>query len=455
MKQFLKSALTVILAAAMVIPALAACDSSDTNERTSGTTAAATTSAETAGVTTTAPVTEGTPNPDIDFTALLSTNVYAVAGLEQAENLVKRYYNSRSHMVKRSFSEGWDAEIWYVAAFLDAMSEAYRLYPESETIKNAYIDCLDNCLPGYRVTNATITPPSGERYRGITYYNAGKNSSGDFYFDDNAWICIAYLTAYELLGKDEYLTRAEEILEFLWTGYDNYQGGGIYWSSTWKKDREGNDSNKGTCTNAPSSICYLWTYMLTGKEEYLERGKLLYEWVRKYIECNNGVYHAGINDPWQPAYDQGTMMYATVLLYLIEGDDAYLKQAKTSYNGTVAHMFNVSGRRGEQTASMIRNRIYKSWCIGWLIRGFNMYYLVDSRHSTIFMQYMEMVLDQTLKTKDRNGQYDPFFCSSGTDFWDKSTYDNEVIQPAGMTSVLLLTAYFDVFLRGSNESLSE
>ncbi|MGM9681575.1 MAG: glycoside hydrolase family 76 protein [Eubacteriales bacterium] len=439
MMKFCRSLLTAVLAAGMLITAFAGCSGKTPDDKTlfgSNTSA-------------TSPDAPGSTAPDP--AALLSENRYAAVSLEQAEQLISKYYNKRTHTVKTSLTDSNPAYIWPVASFLEALSEVYTLYPENKTVKDAYLDCLDNCLPTYRVDNATIrNVETGESFRGQTYYNASRGNAGDFYYDDNAWICIRFLTAYEQFGNEDYLTRAKEILEFLWTGWDEYQGGGIYWSS---KFSDNGKSAKGICTNGPSCISHLWMYQITGESEYLERGKLLYEWVVSTLRDDKGIYFAGVGDPWQPAYDQGTMMYATVLLYEIEGEERYLELAKQSYTSVTAHMFTVSGNRKNPDVTMNRNPIYKSWCIGWLVRGMNKYFTVDPSGRTVFMKYLELVLDQTLETKDKNGQYDPFFCSPGKDFWDKDEYDTEVIMPAGVTSVLAQTGYFDAFLRGSNEKL--
>lgn len=396
--------------------------------------------------------TEDDGQPTEEELLMLSENKYAAAALEQVEMLIAKYYDKPRHMVKTSLSDSYPAYVWPVASFLEALSEMYILYPDNETIRSTYLDCLDRCLTTYRVNNATITnPETGQTFTKQTYYNSSRSNAGDFYYDDNAWICIRFITAYEQFGDEKYLDNAKAILEFLWTGWDEYQGGGIYWSS---KFSDGGKSSKGACTNAPACISYLWMYRLTNEELYLERGKLLFDWLVATLRDTKGLYFAGVGDPWQACYDQGTMMYATTLMYEIEQDKSYLDLARRSYFAITSHIFSVDLSSGEPDVYMNRNPIFKAWCVGWLVRGLNKYYTVDSAEKTLFMQYMEEVLDKTLATKDENGQYDPFFCSPGSDFWDKDYYDNEVIMPAGVTAVLAQAAYFDVFLRGSNDSLS-
>jgi len=90
---------------------------------------------------------------------------------------------------------------------------------------------------------------------------------------------------------------------------------------------------------------------------------------------------------------------------------------------------------------MKRNPIFKSWCVGWLVRGEMLAYEVGSTAScTTFMRSLERTLLKTLKTKDENGHYDPFFCSPGTDFWDKDYFDHDVIMPMGGNGLVAVCA---------------
>ena len=109
-------------------------------------------------------------------------------------------------------------------------------------------------------------------------------------------------------------------------------------------------------------------------------------------------------------------------------------------------MFTSSSRGDKMVATMKRNPIYKSWCVGWLTRGMVKYMETSGqKKNNSYMKMLKNVMDQTLQTKDKNGQYDPFFCSKGTDFWDKNYHDNDVMQPAGIVIVLQLIAYYDVY----------
>ncbi|CUS10899.1 unnamed protein product [Tuber aestivum] len=53
----------------------------------------------------------------------------------------------------------------------------------------------------------------------------------DIYYDDNAQVAIALLRAYNIpsVSNPVYLTRAKRILDFLFTGWDSANGGGMKW----------------------------------------------------------------------------------------------------------------------------------------------------------------------------------------------------------------------------------
>ena len=65
----------------------------------------------------------------------------------------------------------------------------------------------------------------------IPGYDAYLSSPGnsDKYYDDNAWMVLTFVEAYEKTGERKYLLRAVEALRFVLSGWDEKLGGGIYW----------------------------------------------------------------------------------------------------------------------------------------------------------------------------------------------------------------------------------
>ena len=53
-----------------------------------------------------------------------------------------------------------------------------------------------------------------------------RGNGNDKYYDDNAWLVITFLEAYETTRDPRYLTRADETLKFVLSGWDEKGGGG-------------------------------------------------------------------------------------------------------------------------------------------------------------------------------------------------------------------------------------
>ncbi len=362
----------------------------------------------------------------------IDQSVYASAGIALVKQIINDYYDRSTHTLRPDLGRTDASSVWGVAAFVEAMAEAYRLCPDDPLIYSVYLDALNNCVGTYKV-QGKITTPTGQ-YQ-VTYYNATKWQSGDYYYDDDAWLCLQFLNAYELLGEEHYLELAEELLDFFWTGWDESLGGGIYWDKSF--------SSKNICDNGPCAIAYLRAYELTGNQNYLEKGKQIYDWCRQVLLENNlysdNIVINGFINTWKAAYNQGTMLCVGALLYRITGEARYLTETTAVWKATISHMFTQSGG----SVRMSGNPIYRSWCIGWLTRGFELYYTVDPTHNTEAMDKLTAVLANELKTKNYRGYtgyYDPYFCTG--DWADQSMTD--VIQPSGVATVFLLTGIYEL-----------
>jgi len=94
----------------------------------------------------------------------------------------------------------------------------------------------------------------------------------DRYYDDNVWLVLAYLEAYESLRDNRYLHLAEETMIFVLSGMDHLLGGGIYW-------KENNKESKHTCSNAPSALACYRLYHHTRDRKFRNTGNDLLAWL--------------------------------------------------------------------------------------------------------------------------------------------------------------------------------
>ena len=86
---------------------------------------------------------------------------------------------------------------------------------------------------------------------GLFGYDASANNSGlDRYYDDNEWMVLALVEAFEVTQSRPYLARAEETVKFILSGRDGVLGDGIYWHEQAKK-------GKNTCANGPGVAAML------------------------------------------------------------------------------------------------------------------------------------------------------------------------------------------------------
>ena len=431
MSDLQKKITAIFLAAAAVLPMLIGCGGGAPSQTSAS-------SADT-GDSSTA---EGTDAPvtapeTVDYAALLAENKYAESGLELCLNVIDDYYMSSKHILRTEPKSTTPAYVWPFASFLEMLSDALRLYPDNEKIKECYTDALTDGISGYRVKVSSLRTSAGS-FKNIVYYNSSRGGSGDYYYDDNAWVCLQFLTAYELLGDSSMLDRAKELLDFFMTGIDDTLDGGIYWDKSF--------GSKNTCANGPVAICFLKAYKFTGEQSYLDTGKSLVDWLNKKmldgsLYCDS-ISTSGSVNSWKAAYNQGTPIYASCLVYELTGESSYLTRAKRTATAARSLCFSVSGKGENQKVRMNGNPIYKSWCIGWLMRGYYEFCEVTGGSNSAF-DYMESVLDYNESTKNSRGYYDPYFRTG--DWAGEST--TEVLQPCGVASVMLICARYDVYLK--------
>jgi hypothetical protein len=161
-------------------------------------------------------------------------------------------------------------------------------------------------------------------FNGIWGYNAGSNSCGDRYYDDNAWLALAYLELYEITSDTTYLGWAQEIVAFCMSGENgplNIPTGGIRW-------HESNTGGGSICATAPTCLANLITYQNTGIESYKTNGLRLYNWLMTSgdYRYSSGIYHEMSQGAL--GYQTAVVTQAAVHLYQITGTNSYLLEAQ-------------------------------------------------------------------------------------------------------------------------------
>lgn len=225
---------------------------------------------------------------------------------------------------------------------------------------------------------------------------AGKN---DRYYDDNDWIALDCCDYYEATGKQEYLDKAIALHRYIYSGWSDELGGGIYWC-------EQKRTSKNTCSNAPATVLCLKLYKLTKDEKYLKQAEETYEWTKKNLrDPEDFVYWDNISLEGQIGYakytyNSGQMIQAGVLLYQITGKEAYLRDAQQTAKGAYEYFCRLQQTpKGEM-------RFYPDspWFNVILFRGLKALYQTD--HNPTYIKAMIDNADFAWRwTRDSNGLF--------------------------------------------------
>jgi predicted alpha-1,6-mannanase (GH76 family) len=143
------------------------------------------------------------------------------------------------------------------------------------------------------------------------------------FYDDNNWIALALLDAYDLLHQPALLSRVEDIYAFTATGWDP-SGGGMRWSD--------HQWDRPTAATAPAITVGVRLAMLTHNGAYLAFAKRLYNWENANLRDPSGMYWdhllaAGGVDRDIVSYNQADMIEANLAYLKLTGQRYYLKQA--------------------------------------------------------------------------------------------------------------------------------
>jgi uncharacterized protein YyaL (SSP411 family) len=226
----------------------------------------------------------------------------------------RHYYDSASRLYQDPFHPDKGHRytyLWPLAGMLQAENQ---------------VNVVDSGSGGFRRVARALRPYFDKR--SPAGYDAYLVSSGDKsrFYDDNEWIGLAMMDAYLRTGRRARLDQARMIYRFVASGFDEKAGGGIYW-------KEGDTSTKNTCSNGPGVLLALKLFAATRDSAYLRFAIRVYGWVRTKLEAPSGLYYDNIQvrtgqiSRRMYAYNTGTMLEASVMLYQLSGEDRYLKEA--------------------------------------------------------------------------------------------------------------------------------
>jgi uncharacterized protein YyaL (SSP411 family) len=204
----------------------------------------------------------------------------------------------------------WDASVQ-----LGALCSAARQQPQTYLPRvRAYAAALRTYRTTYHdLPGLDVNPPP---------------KTPDRYYDDNAWICLALLEAYQLTHEAGDLALAKDAYRFLMGGEDtSTTGGGIYW-------HEDRPTSKNACSSGPAMLAALAFYRLDRDQKYLDTAKRLYDWTRAHLQDRDGLVFDSISIPdgkvnhAKYTYNSATLIRAACMLHAVTHEPAYLEEAQ-------------------------------------------------------------------------------------------------------------------------------
>jgi len=241
---------------------------------------------------------------------------------------IKKYFTDRNaglyYETAGEQKENPHSWLWPLCALIQASNEMEVLSPKDQFMAPV-VQAIDQYY-------SKVAPaPAYQDY--VT-----KERLSSRFYDDNQWIAIAYLDAYNRTGTKNYLDKSKEIYRFLLTGYDKTAGGGIYW-------KEGDKKTKNTCSNGPNILVSLQLYKITKDKKYLDTALLIYDWTNKHLRSDSGLFYDAVKvatmqvDSGLYTYNTGTMLQSNVLLYELTKNKKYLAEAKVIAKAGEAHFY--------------------------------------------------------------------------------------------------------------------
>ncbi len=181
-----------------------------------------------------------------------------------------------------------------------------------------------------------------------TFFNAAaghqtgySNGFSSDYYDDENWMALALLRAYDYSGDGAYLQEAEKLygdIEAAWdTSCCGATPGGIWWDNALAPT--GGHTQKATASNAGPVITAVRLAARTGAAAYLSFAEKVYGFWRGNFVNAKGQVADDVTSPtanppgvvrwWPFTYDNGLMVGAALALHEATGHAAYLADART------------------------------------------------------------------------------------------------------------------------------
>jgi hypothetical protein len=159
--------------------------------------------------------------------------------------------------------------------------------------------------------------------RGYVPYVGWKSPSAELWFDDNGWLGLAFISAYQATGNRRYLSDAERAFDFILArGWDSRRGG-LWWTTT-RRQKSGEALAAGSLLGA-------LLYQLDHRAGELRAAQMFVDWAQRHdFKSGVGLYGSmSAHGNSAVDYIQAPLIYAQYLLCQESRQDSYCQRAAT------------------------------------------------------------------------------------------------------------------------------
>jgi predicted alpha-1,6-mannanase (GH76 family) len=193
--------------------------------------------------------------------------------------------------------------IWQQAEAIEMLIDAYEINPDADFLKK--IEYLYN---GMRDSEGVL-------------WTSNK------FNDDIMWGVLTCTRAYFLKNDAGMRNMAVNNFDMCWNrSWDNALGGGLWWTT----ERTG----KNVAVNGVGALAAIYLYKATGQSHYLDKGKMIMNWVRSKLfvagtgEVKGSMNSGGVIDQGSLTYTQGTFIGACGELHKYFPNEGWLDAGK-------------------------------------------------------------------------------------------------------------------------------
>lgn len=210
-------------------------------------------------------------------------------------------------------------------------------YPDNGSLTGywTYANGWDALLDGVERTG-------GQQYAGlIESFYRGQNQRGWYvgYYDDECWMTLALIRAYDLTTNVTYLNQAQALYADIESGWDDTccgpNVGGVWWDKA--------HTQKATASNAGATIAGTRLYLRTTNITYLNFAVQIYSfWFTNMVnqstfQVADHITTGGSKVFYGFTYNEGLMIGASVELNEATGTAAYLTKGYNIANYMITH----------------------------------------------------------------------------------------------------------------------